>query len=122
MRTAAATRPACGIERVLVTGAGGRVGRHVVDALAGEREAAVFDLVPPVQDVPFIEGDVLHLDAVRAALALRGGAGVERQEVEHDSSKAMPGSDPRAGRWARGVAGASRRRSSRNALSPAAGR
>ena len=58
-----------GIERVLVTGASGRIGRHVVDALAGAREVTVFDLVPPVQDVPFIEGDVLDLHAVRAAVA-----------------------------------------------------
>ena len=64
----AAARHARSIERVLVTGASGRVGRHVVDALAGEREVTVFDLAPPVQDVPFIEGDVLDLDAVRAAM------------------------------------------------------
>lgn len=65
---AATARHVRGIERVLVTGASGRVGRHVVDALAGEREVTVFDLVPPAQDVPFIEGDVLHLDAVRKAM------------------------------------------------------
>lgn len=65
---AATARHVRGIERVLVTGASGRVGRHVVDALAVEREVTVFDLVPPAQDVPFIEGDVLHLDAVRKAM------------------------------------------------------
>lgn len=65
---AATARHVRGIERVLVTGASGRVGRHVVDALAGEREVTVFDLVPPAQDVPFIEGDVLHLGAVRKAM------------------------------------------------------
>ena len=54
--------------RVLVTGASGRIGRHVVDALAGEREVSVFDFVPPVQDVPFIRGDVRDLDALRAAM------------------------------------------------------
>ena len=64
----AAARQARSIERVLVTGASGRIGRHVVDALAGEREVTAFDLVPPVQDVPFIKGDVLDLDAVRAAM------------------------------------------------------
>ena len=55
-------------KRVLVTGANGRVGRHVVDALAGEHEVTVLDLAPPVQDVPFIEGDVLDLDKVRRAM------------------------------------------------------
>ena len=55
--------------RVLVTGASGRVGRHVVDALAGDYEVTVLDLSPPVQDVPFIEGNVLDLDTVRASMA-----------------------------------------------------
>ena len=55
--------------RVLVTGASGRVGRHVVDALLGDWEVTVLDLAPPVQDVAFIEGDVLDLDAVRAPIA-----------------------------------------------------
>ena len=53
--------------RVLVTGASGRLGRHVVDALVDDCEVTVLDLVPPVQDVRFIEGDVLDLDRVRAA-------------------------------------------------------
>ena len=55
--------------RVLVTGASGRVGRHVVDALLGDCEVTVLDLAPPVQDVAFIEGNVLDLGAVRAATA-----------------------------------------------------
>ena len=55
--------------RVLVTGASGRVGRHVVDALAGDCEVTALDLVPPVQDVAFIEGNVLDLDTVRASMA-----------------------------------------------------
>ena len=55
--------------RVLVTGASGRVGRHVVDALAGDCEVTVLDLTPPVQDVAFIEGNVLDLDGVRTAMA-----------------------------------------------------
>ena len=55
-------------ERVLVTGASGRVGRHVVDALADDYEVTVLDLAPPVQDVPFIEGNVLDLDTVRASM------------------------------------------------------
>ena len=55
--------------RVLVTGASGRVGRHVVDVLAGDYEVTVLDLSPPVQDVPFIEGNVLDLDTVRASMA-----------------------------------------------------
>ena len=56
-------------KRVLVTGASGRVGRHVVDALAGDHEVTVLDLSPPVQDVPFIEGNVLDLDTVRSSMA-----------------------------------------------------
>ena len=55
--------------RVLVTGASGRVGRHVVDALAGDHEVTALDLAPPVQDVAFIEGNVLDLDTVRASMA-----------------------------------------------------
>ena len=56
-------------KRVLVTGASGRLGRHVVDALAGDYEVTVLDLAPPVQDVPFVEGNVLDLDTVRASTA-----------------------------------------------------
>ena len=52
--------------RVLVTGASGRVGRHVVDALVADHEVTVLDLAPPVQDVRFIEGDVLDLATVRS--------------------------------------------------------
>ena len=55
--------------RILVTGASGRVGRHVVDALVADHEVTVLDLAPPVQDVPFIEGDVLDLAKVRASMA-----------------------------------------------------
>ena len=54
--------------RVLVTGASGRVGRHVVDALVDNCEVTAFDLAPPVQGVPFIEGDVLDLERVRASM------------------------------------------------------
>ena len=54
--------------RVLVTGASGRVGRHVVDALVDDHEVTVLDLAPPVQDVPFIEGNVLDLDTVRTSM------------------------------------------------------
>ena len=56
-------------QRVLVTGASGRIGRHLVDALAGDHEVTVLDLAPPVQDVPFVEGNVLDLDTVRASMA-----------------------------------------------------
>lgn len=64
----AAAGPARGDGRVLVTGASGRIGRHVLDALAGRRELSVFDLVPPARDLPFVRGDVRDLDAVRAAM------------------------------------------------------
>ena len=53
--------------RVLVTGASGRVGRHVVDAFVDEHEVTVLDLVPPAQDIPFVEGKVLDLDMVGTA-------------------------------------------------------
>ena len=55
--------------RVLVTGASGRIGRHVVDALVDDHEVTVLDLAPPAQDVPFIEGNVLDLETVRASMA-----------------------------------------------------
>ena len=55
-------------KRVLVTGASGRIGRHVVDALLDDHEVTALDLAPPVQDVPFIEGDVLNLETVRASM------------------------------------------------------
>ena len=55
--------------RVLVTGASGRIGRHVVDALVGDCEVTALDLAPPTQDVRFIEGDVLDLEKVRASMA-----------------------------------------------------
>ena len=58
------SRPA----RVLVTGASGRIGRHVVDALVDECEVTALDLAPPVQDVRFIEADVLDLEKVRASM------------------------------------------------------
>ena len=48
--------------RVLVTGASGRVGRHVVDALLGDWEVTVLDLAAPVQDYE----DVIHDPQVRA--------------------------------------------------------
>ena len=54
--------------RVLVTGASGRVGRHVVDALVADNEVTVFDLIPPAQDVRFVEGDVLDLNTVRESI------------------------------------------------------
>ena len=55
-------------KRVLVTGASGCIGRHVVDALLDDHEVTALDLAPPVQDVPFIEGDVLNLETVRASM------------------------------------------------------
>ena len=45
------------------------MGRHVVGALVDDHEVTVLDLAPPVQDVPFIEGNVLDLDTVRASMA-----------------------------------------------------
>ena len=55
--------------RILVTGAISRIGRHVVDALADDCEVTVLDLASPVQDVLFIEGNVLNLETVRASMS-----------------------------------------------------
>lgn len=64
-------------EPVLVTGAGGRIGRVVVDGLAGERPVRAFDLpgrLDGVTGAELVEGDVRDPAAVRAAV--RGAAAV----------------------------------------------
>ena len=56
-------------ERVLVTGGSGRLGRFVVEALLPHCRVSVLDIVPPRQDLPYHEVDILDGDAVAAALA-----------------------------------------------------
>jgi nucleoside-diphosphate-sugar epimerase len=61
-------------ERVLVTGAGGLLGRHVVAALTPHCRVTGFDLKPPAGDrqpgdgdLPFVQGDVLDAASLRRA-------------------------------------------------------
>jgi len=56
-------------ERVLVTGGSGRLGRFVVDELAGRCAVAVLDLKPPAQDVVYHQADILDRAAVSRAVA-----------------------------------------------------
>jgi nucleoside-diphosphate-sugar epimerase len=55
-------------ERVIVTGGSGRLGRFVVDELVGACAPTVLDIAPPLQEVPYIEADILDSGAVRAAV------------------------------------------------------
>ncbi|MEV6273040.1 NAD(P)-dependent oxidoreductase [Kribbella sp. NPDC051936] len=59
------------MNRVLVTGAGGRIGRAVVDALQVRRVAVTALVLPgtPCQADRVVEGSVCDLAAVRAAMA-----------------------------------------------------
>ena len=52
--------------KVLVTGGGGLLGRHVVDAFLPDHTGEVLDLRQPSQDVVFRPVDMRDLDAVRA--------------------------------------------------------
>jgi nucleoside-diphosphate-sugar epimerase len=55
------------VQKVLVTGGSGRLGRFVVDEFKGRADVTVMDIRPPVQkDVSFIEGSVLGLDFLRS--------------------------------------------------------
>ncbi len=56
-------------ERVIVTGGSGRLGRFVVDELAGACAPTVLDIAAPSQEVPYLQADILDLGAVREAVA-----------------------------------------------------
>ena len=75
-------------ERVMVTGGSGLLGRFVVDALIGDCAVSVLDIVPPQQDVPYFEADILDPGAVRAALAGQDAAihlaGIDDGNAAHD--------------------------------------
>ena len=55
-------------ERVIVTGGSGRLGRFVVDELAGGCALTVLDRAPPRHEVAYVEADILDPGAVRAAI------------------------------------------------------
>ena len=58
------------IERVLVTGAAGLLGQHVVDALSDAYTVSGFDRIKGAADIPWHVGDITDSDAV--AKAIRG--------------------------------------------------
>ncbi len=81
-----------GQERVLITGAQGRLGRYVAKTLAGEYRLRLFDLSPPTHAVPGSEGicgDLRVLDHL-----LDAAAGCDA--IVHLA--AIPGNLPRADR------------------------
>ncbi len=55
------------ISSVVVTGGSGRVGRYVVDELAGAFSVTNADLTPSTASVGYAQTDVMDLDAVRRA-------------------------------------------------------
>ncbi len=56
-------------DRIAVTGGSGRLGRYVVEELAGHARVTVLDVTPPAAGIAYAAVDVLDLDAVAAALA-----------------------------------------------------
>lgn len=55
------------IEKVLVTGAGGLLGRYTIDALTDRYRLSGLDLLPASHDIPHIQGSIEDADAVRRA-------------------------------------------------------
>ena len=74
--------------KIVVTGGSGLVGTYVVRELKDRHEIVVFDRCPPkVEGMPFVEGDILDLDACRRTFE---GAEV----VIHLAAIPHPMSDP----------------------------
>ncbi len=55
-------------EKVLVTGGSGRLGRYVVDELAGRCDLTVLDLAPPHREVRHAAASILDLDELEREL------------------------------------------------------
>lgn len=55
--------------KVLITGAGGLLGAYIARALAPHAAVSGFDMKPPAEAMPFTQGDLTDLDAVRRAVA-----------------------------------------------------
>lgn len=76
---------------VLLTGSEGRVGRAILDRLAGDYEWRLLDREPPAEDPPgeFVVGDITDEETVREAMDGVGGvihlAGDPRPEAPWDS-------------------------------------
>jgi nucleoside-diphosphate-sugar epimerase len=61
------------MEKYLVTGASGYVGREVVQQLLDSgKQVTALDLIPPDQDIPFVKADLTDPIALEKALADRG--------------------------------------------------
>ena len=54
-------------EKVLVTGAGGLMGRYVIDELAGKYQLSGLDILPDIRGLPHIQDTILNPEAVRRA-------------------------------------------------------
>lgn len=68
--------------RVLVTGAGGYLGRALVEPFVGKHELRLMDVVPFESDHEVLVGDVADLDTVRKAVA-----GMEGIVIAHMASR-----------------------------------
>ncbi|WP_420563934.1 NAD-dependent epimerase/dehydratase family protein [Thalassobaculum sp.] len=55
-------------EKVLVTGAGGLLGRYTVEALRDQCSVSGLDVVPAQHDIPHITDSIENLEAVRSAM------------------------------------------------------
>ena len=56
-------------EKLLITGGSGLLGRFVVDEMSERCDVSVLDIKPPIQEIAYLETDILDLDAVSAAVA-----------------------------------------------------
>jgi nucleoside-diphosphate-sugar epimerase len=57
------------VEKLMVTGGSGLLGRFVVDEMTGRCDVTVLDIKAPAQKVAYLETDILDLEAVSAAVA-----------------------------------------------------